>query len=172
MAAKPRNGATESESHVVQGPHHVAHAYEPELSHRFFGTKGRAQSIGPDMRDDVSRYLGGIIKSENGLPLEIGAVADHVHLLVRLPPTVALADLLRTLKANSSKWLNDTRFPRRTFAWQDGYAAFTVSQSQLGRVATYVRNQAEHHRRMTFREELIALFERNGVKYDERYLPR
>jgi putative transposase len=150
----------------------MSHTHTSLNYHIVFGTKGRAQSIGPDMRDDVSRYLGGIIKSENGLPLEIGAVADHVHLLVRLPPTVALANLLRTLKANSSKWLNDTRFPRRTFAWQDGYAAFTVSQSQLGRVAAYVRNQDEHHRKMTFREELIALFERNGVSYDERHLPQ
>ena len=86
----------------------MSHTHTSLNYHIVFGTKGRAQSIGPDMRDNVSRYLGGIIKSENGLPLEIGAVADHVHLLVRLPPTVALADLLRTLKANSSKWLNDT----------------------------------------------------------------
>jgi REP element-mobilizing transposase RayT len=150
----------------------MSHTHTSLNYHIVFGTKGRAQSIGPDMRDDVSRYLGGIVNSENGLPLEIGAVADHVHLLIRLPPTVAPADLLRTLKANSSKWLNDTRFPRRTFAWQDGCAAFTVSQSQLGRVAAYVRNQEEHHRKMTFREELIALFERNGVSYDQRNLPQ
>jgi len=150
----------------------MSHTHTSLNYHLVFGTKARAQSIESGFRPELCSYLGGILKAEGCLPLEIGAVADHVHLLVRLPPTVALADLLRTLKANSSKWLNDTRFPRRTFAWQDGYAAFTVSQSQLGRVAAYVRNQAEHHRKMTFREELISLFERNGVSYDERYLPQ
>jgi len=149
----------------------MSHAHTSLNYHLVFGTKKRAQLIESDMRDDLCRYLGGIIKAEAGIPLEINAVADHAHLLVRLPPTVLLADLLRTLKANSSKWLNDTRFPRRTFAWQGGYAAFTVSQWQVARVSAYVRNQEEHHRKRTFREELIALFERNGVAYDVRYLP-
>jgi REP element-mobilizing transposase RayT len=150
----------------------MSHTHTCLNYHVVFGTKGRAQSIRPEVRLDLCRYLGGILKSEGALPLEINAVADHVHLLVRLPPTILLADLLRALKANSSKWLNDTRFSRRTFAWQQGYSAFTVSQSQVARVAAYVRNQEAHHRKMTFREELIALFERNGVQYDERYLPR
>ena len=150
----------------------MSHTHTSLNYHLVFGTKGRAQSIAPGFRPELCSYLGGILKAERCLPLEINGVADHVHLLIRVPPTVALAELLRALKANSSKWLNDTRFPRRTFAWQEGYAAFTVSQSQVGRVAAYVRNQEEHHRKMTFREELVALLERNGVEYDERYLPQ
>ena len=149
----------------------MSHTHTSLNYHLVFGTKQRAQSIASETCPDLCRYLGGIIKAEKGLPIEINAVADHVHLLVRLPPTLLLPDLLRTLKANSSKWLNDTRFPRRTFAWQEGYAAFTVSQSQVARVAAYVRGQEEHHRKMTFRQELVTLFERNGVAYDERYLP-
>ena len=135
-----------------------------------FGTKARAQSIESGFRLELCSYLGGILKAEGCLPLEIGAVADHVHLLVRFPPTVSLADLLRTLKANSSKWLNDTRFPRRTFAWQEGYAAFTVSQSQVPRLLAYIRGQEEHHRKRDFRRELVALLRRNGVAFEERYL--
>ena len=149
----------------------MSHTHTSLNYHVVFGTKQRAQTITADIRLDLCRYLGGIIKAEGGLALEINAVADHAHVLFRLPPNVLLSDLLRTLKANSSKWLNDTRVPRRAFAWQQGYAAFTVSQSQVARVAAYVRNQEEHHRKMTFRQELVALFERNGVAYDERYLP-
>ncbi len=105
------------------------------------------------------------------IQLEINAVEDHAHLLVRLPPTVAVADVIRAVKAGSSKWLNETRTSQSKFAWQDGYAAFSVSQSHLPRVAEYVRNQAEHHRRQSFREEVVAFLTRNAIAYDERYLP-
>ncbi len=93
------------------------------------------------------------------------------HLLVRLPPTVALADVLRAIKAGSSKWLNDTKTTNREFGWQDGYAAFSVSQSQVPRVSEYVRNQAEHHRKKSFREEFVSFLDHHGVEYDPRYLP-
>jgi putative transposase len=148
----------------------MSHTHSSLNFHLVFGTKKRAQSIDSDTRPDLCRYLGGIAKAEEGLPLEINAVADHVHMLIRLPPSVSLSALLRTLKTNSSKWLNDTRVPRRTFAWQEGYAAFTVSQSQVARVTAYVRGQEAHHRKMTFRQELVALLKRNGIEYDERYL--
>ncbi len=138
----------------------MSHTHTSLTYHLVFSTKNRVQSISSAIRPDLCRYLGGIVTSEGGLPLEINAVADHVHILTRLPPNVALAEFLRTLKANSSKWLNDTRFRARTFAWQQGYSAFTVSQSQVGRVAAYIRNQEDHHRKMTFRQELVALLKR------------
>lgn len=139
--------------------------------HVIFGTKGRHSWLVPEIRQERSQYLGGIVKGNHGHPLEINAVEDHAHLLVRLPPTVALANVVRATKASSSKWLNDTKALNRKFGWQDGYAAFTVSQSHLAQVATYVRNQAEHHRIKGFREELVAFLKRNSIAYDERYLP-
>jgi REP element-mobilizing transposase RayT len=138
--------------------------------HLIFGTKDRHPSLLPEFRDDLCRYLGGIVKAHDGHPVEINAVADHAHLLVRLPPTLALADVMRVLKASSSKWINETKGRNRKFGWQDGYAAFTVSQSQMSRVAAYVRNQAVHHQTKSFRDELVSFLKRHEVAYDERYL--
>jgi putative transposase len=139
--------------------------------HLIFGTKDRHPSIREEFREDLCSYIGGIAKENDGHPVEINAVADHAHLLVRLPPTVALANVLRDIKAGSSKWLNETKCRDGKFGWQDGYAAFTVSRSQLSKVAEYVRNQAEHHRSKSFREELVSFLERHDLDYDERYLP-
>ena len=105
------------------------------------------------------------------MQLEINGVADHVHILVKLKPTLSLSDVVRDIKANSSKWLNEKSTIFK-FAWQDGFAAFSVSESQAPRVQAYIRNQKSRHRRMSFKEELVALLEKNRVEYEERYLWR
>jgi putative transposase len=87
-----------------------------------------------------------------------------------VPTTVCVADALRVLKANSSRWVHETWSERRSFAWQTGYAAFSVSQSNLDQVCAYVASQAEHHQRMTFQDELVAFLKRHGIEYDERYI--
>ena len=102
--------------------------------------------------------------------LEIGGMPDHVHLLLKLKPSIALSDMLRQIKANSSKWLHESGKDARKFGWQDGYAAFTVSESQVTRVAQYIRDQEQHHRGLPFKTELLALLKRHGVGYDEKYL--
>ena len=102
--------------------------------------------------------------------LEIGGVADHVHLLLSIPASLAVSKAVQLLKGGSSHWVKEV-FPNLIdFAWQDGYAAFTVSQSQLGDVRAYIRSQPEHHRTKTFVEEYRAFLSRHGVEYDERYL--
>jgi hypothetical protein len=108
-------------------------------------------------------YLGGTIRGLKGISLEIGGVEDHLHILVKLPPTIAVSDFLEKLKANTSKW---SKSVRRGFSWQDGYAAFTVSESQVERVRRYLQNQREHHARSSFRDELISLLEAHGVNHD------
>jgi REP-associated tyrosine transposase len=140
------------------------------LYHLVFSTKRRIPLINSSLCEELYRYLGGIIRGEGGVSLQIGGMPDHVHLLVRLKPTIALSDLLRQLKANSSKWVNETRKPARKFGWQDGYAAFTVSESQVARVAKYLRDQEQHHQRADFASELVELLRRHGVEYDEQYL--
>ena len=102
--------------------------------------------------------------------MSCGGVADHIHVYASLPSTVTLADLAGAMKANSSRWVHET-FPRhRGFAWRKGYGAFSVSKSAESRMIAYIRGQEAHHRRRGFKEEYLALLERHGVEYDERYL--
>lgn len=140
------------------------------IYHIVFSTKNRVPSITPDLKESLYDYLGGIIRSEGGILLEVGGVADHVHLVAKLKPVVAVAAALRVIKSNSSRWVNDTAGRNERFEWQVGYAAFSVSESQVEAVRRYVRNQEEHHKKVTFKEELVALLEKNGIPYDERYL--
>jgi REP element-mobilizing transposase RayT len=136
------------------------------LYHVVFSTKNRARLIAPDWHDELHGYIGGIVRSEGGVLLAAGGTADHVHLLVKLKPATAIADAVAKVKANSSKWLNDERFPDRRFAWQEGYAAFSVSESAVEDVRRYIATQKEHHRRMTFHEELAAILTKHGIEFD------
>ncbi len=140
------------------------------LYHIVFSTKRRANLIAVEFQPRLHEYLGGVVRSERGVAHEIGGVADHVHLLIQWRTDEALATLMRRLKANSSRWLH-AEFPAmHGFAWQEGYAAFTVSPSQFDTVRQYVRNQAAHHRQRGFVEELRVLLEAHGIEYDERHL--
>jgi putative transposase len=141
----------------------MAHSYTNLIFHIVYGTKERRPFIDQEFQPRLYEYLGGTIRGLNGISLEIGGIEDHVHVLVKLPPTITVSDFLEKLKANTSKW---SKTVRRGFGWQDGYAAFTVSESQVERVRHYIQNQREHHARSSFRDELIALLEAHGVKYD------
>ena len=135
--------------------------------HLVFGTKSHQALITSTWRDRLHAYLGGVIRTLDGVPE--GGVADHVHLLVGLRATHTLADVLRELKSVSSKWVHE-EMGVRSFAWQEGYGAFTVSASQLENVRRYIQQQEEHHRIHTFQEEYLALLQRSGVEFDERYV--
>jgi REP element-mobilizing transposase RayT len=114
--------------------------------------------------------MGGIVRERKGVPLVINGTADHVHLLVSLPTNESVAELLRVVKANSSHWVHE-QFPAESrFAWQAGYAAFTVSASRAADVTEYIARQQEHHRRVSFQEELLTFLQKHGVAYDERDL--
>ena len=140
------------------------------LYHIVFSTKHRANLIAADLQPRLYEYLGGTIRGECGIAHEIGGVADHVHLLIQWRTDEGLATLMRRLKANSSRWVH-AKFPTmRGFAWQEGYAAFTVSPSQSETVRRYIRNQAAHHRQRGFVDELKVLLKAHGIEYDERYL--
>ena len=145
----------------------MGHSFTNLLYHVVFSTKNRARVISNDLRPRLLAYLGGIVREQKGTLLQAGGTEDHVHLLLALPPTICLADALRVLKTNSSRWAHENN-PR--FAWQTGYSAFTVSQSSVEQVKQYIARQGEHHRRMTFREELIAMLQRHGIEFEERYL--
>jgi putative transposase len=137
--------------------------------HLVFGTKNHQPLITPAWRDRLHAYLGGVIRTLDGVPEAVGGVSDHVHLLVGLKATHTLADVLRETKSVSSAWVHE-EVGISSFAWQEGYGAFTVSTSQLERVRAYIQEQEDHHRTGTFREEYSALLQRSGVEFDERYL--
>ncbi|MGH9426805.1 MAG: IS200/IS605 family transposase [Terriglobia bacterium] len=137
--------------------------------HLVFSTKDRTPLIEPSWRNRLHEYLRGTAAGLGGFPQGTGGIADHVHLLVGLKATHCLADFMRELKKASSAWVHD-EIGMRPFAWQEGYAAFTVSPSSRPAVQSYIANQEAHHRKKTFREELVELLEKAGVEYDPRYL--
>ena len=139
------------------------------LYHLIFATKNREPLIANSWRARLHEYLGGCVAGLDGTPQGVGGVADHVHLLLGLKPTHCLSDFMRELKKSSSIWVRET-IGVSDFAWQEGYAAFTVSASARDSVRAYIRRQEEHHRRKTFREELVEFLEKSGVAYDARYL--
>ncbi len=155
-----RGGATQS----YMSSTHLSLHY-----HIIFGTKNHEPIIHLAWRGDLHAYLGGIIRTANGIAESVGGVADHVHLLIGLRATHRLADVLRELKAVSSGWVRK-EIGMHGFAWQEGYGAFTISASQREAVRDYIEQQAEHHRTRTFREEYLELLRRSGVEFDERYL--
>lgn len=139
--------------------------------HIVFSTKYREPMITPQLREALYPYIGGIVRNKGGSLIRIGGVADHLHLVVRLRPDIALSEMMRMVKANSSKWVNERNNGSGSrFAWQSGYGAFTVSQSQLPALIEYVENQEEHHRSRSFQDEFVAILRKHGVEYDERYL--
>ncbi len=139
------------------------------LYHIIFATKNREPLIATSWRGRLHESLGGAARSLDGTPQGVGGVADHVHLLVGLKATHRLADFMRELKKASSTWVGTT-IPVPSFRWQEGYAAFTVSASNRTAVQDYIGLQEDHHRRKTFREELIEFLEKSGIEYNEAYL--
>ena len=137
--------------------------------HIVFRTKHRVPHIHKNWRTELHKYLAGTIKGLKGQPLEVGGVDDHVHFLVGLSSSHTIADFMRDLKSSTSAWVHQT-IGVKAFAWQDGYAAFTVSKTNIPKVLNYIQNQRKHHRKKTFHEEYLEFLRKNGVDYDERYL--
>lgn len=135
-----------------------------------FGTKYHQKTLAADKRDELFGYIAGILKNKKCHLYRINGVEDHLHIVTHLHPSVALADLVKDIKLASSELIkNDKLFPNFG-GWQDGYGAFTYSIEAKDRLIEYVKNQQEHHRVKTYREEVIELLKEHGVEYDERYL--
>jgi REP element-mobilizing transposase RayT len=146
----------------------MASTYLSLYYHLVFATKDRESTIATAWRRQLHKYMAGTVEGLGAQCEVVGGTADHVHLLVELQATHTLADFMRELKKASSKWVHE-EMSQRDFAWQEGYAAFTVSASGANEVRRYIENQEEHHRERSFREELKILLQRSGVKFDERY---
>ncbi|MBM3997880.1 MAG: IS200/IS605 family transposase, partial [Planctomycetes bacterium] len=132
-------------------------AYSQLLLHIVFSTKHRTPWITAEVAERLYPYIGGIIRAEKGVLYDIGGVEDHVHLYLRWRPDGSVSDLMRTVKARSSKWVHDTFVNLAAFAWQEGYGVFTVSKSQEDAVKKYIAGQAEHHRKEDFKSEFLRI---------------
>jgi putative transposase len=148
----------------------MAHTFTSLLAHLILSTKDRHPYLDADLGPRVFAYMGGILRELGSMPVLINGPGDHVHALVTLPTTTALADLMRVLKTNSSRWVHEQWPQRRAFAWQTGYGAFSVSRSSADEVERYIAGQHEHHRHVTFQEEFLAFLHRHGIAYDPKHV--
>jgi putative transposase len=146
------------------------HSFTSILIHCIWSTKNREPYLSSDLRNRLWPYLGGIARENKIKALAIGGMDDRVHMLISLPTTLSLAKALQLLKGNSSKWIHE-KFPKlHPFEWQEEYGAFSIGISAVDDTVRYIRNQAEHHRKRSFREEFVAMLRRHSLDYDERML--
>jgi REP element-mobilizing transposase RayT len=164
-----RRSPKHDRSNVRVGRNDMPSTHSSLHYHITFSTKDRIATIMESWREQLHAYIGGTVRGLDGTPLQVGGVADHVHLLVGLRPTHCLADFVREVKKATTTWVHhDTNTPH--FLWQDGYGAFTVSRSDVEGVAKYIQSQEDHHRRWSFKDEFLSLLKKHGIEYDERYL--
>jgi putative transposase len=147
----------------------MAHSFTALYTHIIFSTKNRAPILAPEFKPRLFDYMGGIIRNLDGTSLLINGPDDHVHILAKLPPTRALSDILRDVKADSSNWVKNT-LGRANFGWQTGYAAFSVSKTNTEAVRAYIAKQEEHHRRVSFQQEYLDFLKRHEIDYDPRFV--
>jgi REP element-mobilizing transposase RayT len=148
----------------------MANTYTQLHNHIVFATKFREGNIRNEWREDLHRYITGIVQNHDHKMLQINSMPDHVHMLIGMKPHQSLSSLMQMVKADSTRWINQNRLCPYQFAWQEGFGAFSYSRSQVSQVALYIQHQQEHHRKKTFREEYIHMLKESGIDYDERYV--
>jgi REP element-mobilizing transposase RayT len=148
----------------------MAGTYTKLYYHIVFSTKNRQPFINAVIEEQLNKYVSGVIGGIGGTSIEVNGMPDHIHILTILPPKLAISDVLRDTKSNSSKWVHESWPDLWKFAWQDGFSAFTVSKSQVEPVRQYIRGQKEHHRDSDYKAELIGLLDKHEIDYDERYI--
>ena len=143
------------------------HSFTSCLVHCVFSTKERRRLITPVLQERLWPYLGGIARQHKMKMLAVDGVEDHVHALLSIPATLPIAKAVQLLKGNSSKWIHETFPDQRLFGWQEGYGAFSIGVSGVDETIGYIRNQKEHHRSRSFKEELIAFLDKHGIEYED-----
>ncbi len=135
-----------------------------------FAVKGRENLIANSWKNELHKYIAGIIKGKGQKPIIVNGMPDHIHIFVGLKPVMAISDLVRDIKNNTSNFVKERNFVRGKFAWQEGYGAFSYSQSHIGNVYDYILNQEKHHQKKTFKEEYVDFLKKFEIEYDEKYL--
>lgn len=148
----------------------MANTYSNLFYHIVFSTKGRKNLIDRDIEQRVRAYIGGIARHHEIVAVQVGGIENHIHVLIMAKPKFAPSQIVQWIKGESSGWIHET-FPNlRSFEWQDGFAVFSVSKSNVPEVVEYIKNQREHHAKQTFEDEYVSLLRLHGVDYDERYV--
>lgn len=146
------------------------HTFTSCYMHCVWSTKERRRLINPGLQERLWPYLGGIARANKMSAIEVGDVEDHVHILLSLPPTLAISKAVQLLKGNSSKWIHESFPEHRAFEWQEGYGAFSIGVSGVEATVDYIRRQEEHHRKRTFRDELADFLKKHGMTYEDKML--
>jgi putative transposase len=148
----------------------MANTYSQIYIQIVFAIKGRQNLITNANREELHKYISGIVTSRDQKLLAIFAMPDHIHILIGLKPNISISDLVRDIKAGSSKFINDNKWINGKFNWQEGFGAFSYSKSSIDNVIKYIMNQEEHHKKITFKEEYINFLEKFEIEYNEKYL--
>jgi len=148
----------------------MANTYTQIYLHIVFAVEGRQSLIAPGHNDELQKYITGIVTGQKHKLIAINNMPDHLHMLVGLRPDATLSDLVRDVKAGSSKFINEKRWVMGRFSWQEGFGAFSYARSQLDTVIRYIQNQPKHHAGQSFRDEYVKLLEKFGVEYDPKYI--
>ena len=148
----------------------MANTYTQLYFHIVFAVQGRSNLISKEWKNELYKYITGIVSNKGQRMLQINGMPDHVHILMGTKANCNLSDIVRDLKANSSKWINEKQFIRGKFSWQTGFGAFTVSQSQLDKIIDYIVHQEQHHQKKSFKEEYIDFLKAYKIEYKDEYL--
>ena len=148
----------------------MAHTFSQIYIQTVFAVSGRVSLITPDIKDELYKYITGIVTKQGHKLIRINGMSDHLHTLIGLRPAKALADLVRDVKSDSSYWVNKKKLARGKFAWQEGYGAFSYGHSQLDRIVRYIMNQEKHHQRRSFRDEYLTLLRKFEIDFKDEYV--
>src|SRR5438132_13546272 len=148
----------------------MANTYSQIYIQTVFTVDGRLSLIRPEIKEELYKYMTGIVRNNKQKLIAINGMSDHVHILIGLKPAMALADLVRDIKANSSDFINRKKWVHGRFSWQEGYGAFSYGHSQLDTIIRYIRNQEQHHSRRSFKEEYLTLLRRFDIAFEEKYV--
>lgn len=148
----------------------MANTYTQIYIHIVFAVKGRYNLIKKEHKEELHKYMAGIIRNKKQKLIAVNSMPNHVHIFIGMKPSIALSDLVRDIKNNSSNFINDKRWVRGRFSWQEGFGAFSYGHSHIDSVVKYIQNQEKHHARKTFKEEYLNLLEKFNVDYKEKYL--
>jgi len=148
----------------------MANTYTQLHVQTIFAVQDRLNQISPKWEEELYKYISAIVQNHNHKMLQINGMPDHLHLLIGMRPSQSLSDLIKQVKQSSSTWVNQRKLAVSKFTWQEGFSAFSYSKRDLPQVINYIRNQKEHHKKKTFREEYMALLKKYEIEYDEKYL--
>jgi len=148
----------------------MPNTYSQLYIHVVFAVKGRENLIQKQWKDELYKYVCGIVNAKNQKVYAINGMPDHIHLLLSIKPDISLSDLMRDIKTNSTKWINTRNWVRGKFQWQEGFGAFSCSKSQLDNVIAYINNQEQHHLKKSFKQEYLDFLRKYEIDYDEQYV--